>query len=177
MDTEYTYHGYMPSSPLEEEEEKEEEKEKEEKEKGEEPGVRYEEEEGEEEGEGEGEEQEQDPSIPKEYVEPGTLLSRPIWHPSESDWRYATQVLESHILFTTSSAGLQPPVLYMKYLVGKVFDPFTGTIIEYMLSYEPHPKNPCHYVWFRHITTYYQASPMPSEKNIFYPYPLPLPMR
>lgn len=116
-----------------------------------------------------------DPDYPQEYVEPGTMIFREIPYPTEDEWRYAGQVLESHILFTTSDAGPQQPHPYTKYLVGRVYySSPTSITTDYMMSYEHDPRNPSKMIWIKYIATYYNQSPMPHEKNAFYPYPLPL---
>jgi hypothetical protein len=117
------------------------------------------------------------PAYPQEYVEHGTIVFRPIWYPSEDEWKYARQVLESHILFTTSDMGPQPPRPFTRYLVGRqYYSSPTSITTDYMLSYERHPQNPSEFIWIKYMATYYNQSPMPHEKNVFYPYPLPLRM-
>lgn len=112
-----------------------------------------------------------------EVVEPGIFLSRPLWYPSEEEWRMTQQILESHILFTSSSAGPLPPVPYMKYLVGRVYDPYTRLTTEYLMSYEPiQSQSQPDSHWKRYMVTYYMFSPMPWERDLFAPYPLPLPL-
>jgi len=115
------------------------------------------------------------PDYPQECVEQGTMIFRPIVYPSEEEWRYASQVLESHILFTASDAGLSQPHPYARYLVGGVYDAApTSITTDYMLSYEHDPRNPSKMIWIKYMATYYNQSPMPHEKNVFYPYRLPL---
>ena len=115
------------------------------------------------------------PDYPQECVEQGTMIFRPIVYPSEEEWRYASQVLESHILFTASDAGLSQPHPYARYLVGRVYDATpTSITTDYMLSYEHDPRNPSKMMWIKYMATYYNQSPMPHEKNVFYPYRLPL---
>jgi hypothetical protein len=191
MDRETQYNGFL------EEEEKQEEEQPEQPEEPEEPEQPEEKQEEPEEPE-EPEEEEQEPGLlprpmvfqefapkggvtawnvhyPQEYVEHGTMIFRPIQYPSEDEWRYAGQVLESQILFTTSDMGPQPPRLYTKYLVGRVYySSPTSITTDYMLSYERNPRNSSEFIWVKYMATYYNQSPMPHEKNVFYPYPLPL---
>ncbi len=115
------------------------------------------------------------PDYPQEYVEQGTMIFRPMVYPSEEEWRYASQVLENRILFTSSDAGLSQPQPYTKYLVGRVYDATpTSITTDYMLSYEHDPRNPSTMIWIKYMATYYNKSPIPHEKNMFYPYRLPL---
>jgi hypothetical protein len=187
MDRETQYNGFLEEGQLEEEEQ---EQEPEEEEQLEEEEEQLEEE--------EQEEEEQEPGLlprpmvfqefapkggvtawnvryPQEYVEHGTMIFRPIQYPSEEEWRYASQVLESQILFTTSDAGPQPPQVYTTYLVGRVYySSPTSITTDYMMSYERNPRNSSEFIWVKYMATYYNKSPMPHEKNVFYPYPLPL---
>jgi hypothetical protein len=117
----------------------------------------------------------QDTRCPREFVEPGTMFFRRTYYPSEEEWKYTSQVLESHILFTTSDAGPQQPQPYTMYLVGRSYHSSpTSMTTDYMLAYEHHPRNPQTFQWMRYMATYYNKSPMPHEKNVFYPYPLPI---
>jgi hypothetical protein len=115
------------------------------------------------------------PDYPQEYVEPGTMIFRAIQYPTEDEWRYAGMVLESHIMFTTSDAGPQSPHPYTKYLVGRVYySSPTSITTDYMMAYEHDPRDPSKMMWIKYMVTYYNQSPIPHEKNVFYPYPLPL---
>lgn len=166
MDRETEYRGFQFDEEVKEEEGKEEGKEEEEAE----PGNSYPPMVFEEFGPGPSH-----PDYPQEYVEAGTIIFRPILYPTEEDWKYATQILESQILFTTSDSGPQPPQLYTRYLVGRIYHSYpTSMTTDYMLSYEHHPHRPSEFIWIKYMATYYNKSPMPHEKNMFYPHPLPL---
>ena len=112
---------------------------------------------------------------PYEYVEHGMMMFRPIQYPSYDEWKYAEQVLMSQIMFCTSDDGLQSPQEGMKYLVGRVYySAPTSITTDYMLSYEHDLVNPSQYIWVKYMSTYFNQSQMPYDKNMFYPYPLPL---
>ena len=109
-------------------------------------------------------------SIPLQYVvESGLSVVHPPWLPSEEEWTRAHQILESHILFATRS----PPVLYMKYIIGRVYHHRTCQTTEYIMAYEPSSSHSgCQ--WNRYVVTFYLFSPVPWERDLFCPYPLPL---
>lgn len=109
------------------------------------------------------------------YVEHGTMMFRPIPYPSYEEWKYAEQILMSHIMFCTSDSGFQSPQVGRMYLVGRVYySAPTSITTDYMLSYEHDPANPHEYVWVKYMSTYFNQSPMPYDENVFYPYALPI---
>jgi hypothetical protein len=114
---------------------------------------------------------------PVEHLETGLRPFPGILYPSYDDWKHAETILVSHIHFTTSSMGFQPPRVDTRYLVGQMIHRFANhstLTTDYMLCYEADLANPGRYVWQKYMSTYYNRSPIPYDENIFFPYPLPL---
>jgi hypothetical protein len=112
-------------------------------------------------------------SRPIEYIEPGTILFHPILYAPQDQWKYAEDMLENYITFTTSSDGPSKPIPGFRYLVGRfTHSSRVALVTDYMLAYEADDHGV--YGWTRYMSTYYNMSPLPYDANIFYPQPLPL---
>ena len=114
---------------------------------------------------------------PREYMERGVHPFSTMSYPTYNEWKHAENILVSHIMFTTSSTGIQRPRVDIMYLVGQLVHRFmnqTTLTTDYMMRFEEDIVNPGHYIWVKYISTYYSRSPLPYNENIFYPYPLPL---
>ena len=114
---------------------------------------------------------------PIEDIERGVRPFEGILYPSYLQWKHAENILVSHIMFTSSSAGIRLPRYDgLLYLVGQMIHRFVNhstLTTDYMLCYQE-DVNPGHYVWVKYMSTYFNRSPNPYGANIFYPYPLPL---
>ena len=115
---------------------------------------------------------------PIEDIERGVRPFEGTLYPSYREWKHAENILVSHIMFTSSSAGIQMPRYDgLLYLVGQMIHRFVNhstLTTDYMLRYQEDDVNPGHYVWVKYMSTYFNHSPNPHDVNIFYPYPLPL---
>ena len=110
---------------------------------------------------------------PIEYIEPGTMLFHPIPQAPQDQWKYAEDMLENYITFTTSSNGPSKPIPGFRYLVGRfTHSSRVALVTDYMLAYEEDDHGV--FGWTRYMSTYYNMSPLPYDANIFYPQPLPL---
>ncbi len=104
-------------------------------------------------------------------LERGTMPFKGMIFPSRDQWKTVETILMTYIQFTTSSHSIQKPIHGWRYLVGRAHHVHSNRATvqtDYMMVWDAVEG------WSRHIVTYYDQTPMPHHKNVFYPLPLPL---